>query len=248
MSNLHLLNNGPKKNNSKGFYIALGVCLIAIGVAAWTTYDSVVNYTAPDEEPASSAVVQPTNEAVSGIKVIESEPPVVSSEAPVSQAEVSSAAPKDTASSAASTSTASTPAKKAAAPALTFTYPVGTNILQKYSSDNLVYSKTMKDWRAHTGTDFAAKQGEEVKAMADGTVKNVYADAMYGNTVVITHGDVEAYYCGLYQTTAKKGVKVKQGDKIGTVGSIPMENSDDTHFHLAVKKNGKFIDPMTLLK
>lgn len=243
MNNLHLLNNGPKKNNSKGFYIALGVCLIAIGVAAWTTYDSVVNYTSPNEETVSSAVAQPTNEAVSGIKVIESEPAVVSSEAPSSQP-ASSAAPKKTT----ATPAASTPAKKTTAPALTFSYPVGTSIVQKYSGENLVYSQTMKDWRAHTGTDFAAKQGEEVKAIADGTVKNVYVDGLYGNTVVITHGDVEAYYCGLYQTTAKKGVKVKQGDKIGTVGSIPMESTDSTHFHLSIKKNGKFIDPMTLLK
>jgi murein DD-endopeptidase MepM/ murein hydrolase activator NlpD len=239
MSNLHLLNNGPRKNNSKGFYIALGVCLIAIGVAAWTTYDSVVNYTAPDEKTTSSAVAKQTNEAVSGIKVINSEPAVVSSEAPASQA-ASSAAPKKTA--------ASVPAKKTVAPALTFSYPVGSSILQKYSGQNLAYSKTMKDWRAHTGTDFAAKQGEAVKAVADGTVKNVYVDGLYGNTVVIAHGDVEAYYCGLYQTTAKKGVKVKQGDKIGTVGTAPMESADSAHFHLSMKKNGKFIDPMTVLK
>lgn len=239
MSNLHLLNNGSRKNNSKGFYIALGVCLIAIGVAAWTTYDSVVNYTAPDEKTTSSAVAKQTNEAVSGIKVINSEPAPVSSEAPASKA-ASSAAPKKT--------TASVPAKKTVAPALTFAYPVGSSILQKYSGQNLAYSKTMKDWRAHTGTDFVAKQGEAVKAVADGTVKNVYVDGLYGNTVVIAHGDVEAYYCGLSQTTAKKGVKVKQGDKIGTVGTTPLESADSAHFHLSMKKNGKFIDPMTVLK
>ena len=42
--------------NTKGFYLALGVCLLAVGVAAWTTYDSVVNFTAQDEELSSQAV------------------------------------------------------------------------------------------------------------------------------------------------------------------------------------------------
>ncbi|HCW80164.1 MAG TPA: hypothetical protein DG942_03535, partial [Ruminococcaceae bacterium] len=42
--------NQPMKKSgkrNKGFYIALGVCLIAVGAAAWTTYSSVSNYTSP---------------------------------------------------------------------------------------------------------------------------------------------------------------------------------------------------------
>ena len=36
--------------NSKGFYIALSLCLVAVGVAAWTTFDSVNNFTAGEED------------------------------------------------------------------------------------------------------------------------------------------------------------------------------------------------------
>jgi murein DD-endopeptidase MepM/ murein hydrolase activator NlpD len=243
MNNLHLLNKGSRKNNSRGFYIALGVCLIAIGVAAWTTYDSVVNYAAPDEKTTSSTVAKQTNEAVSGIKVFASEPestPSVSSEAASSQAVSSAAAAKQT--------IAKVPAKQAVAPALTFTYPVGKTIEQKYSGQNPIYSKTMKDWRAHTGVDFTAKQGEAVKAIANGTVKNVYVDDLYGNTIVITHGDVEAYYCGLNQMSVKTGDKVKQGAQIGTVGTVPCESADAPHMHLSMKKSSKFIDPLSVLK
>lgn len=123
MDNLHLLNNKPKKDNSRGFYIALGVCLIAIGVAAWTTYDSVVNYAAPNEGTVSSKQVQHTNEAVSGIKVYEeesSEPaPVISSEpAPKVKEEVSKAPV---------TPPSKVPAKRTEAKVLTFTSPVEKN-------------------------------------------------------------------------------------------------------------------------
>ncbi len=241
MSNLHLLNNKSRKNNSKGFYIALGVCLIAVGVAAWTTYDSVVHYASPNEGTTSSAVAQRTNEAVSGIKVFgnDSEP----SEAPSKPQ--SSTAPSSPASAVPAKPTT---AKPAAASVLTFTSPVDKAVTQKYSGENLVYSKTMKDWRAHTGVDFSAKLGDTVKSVAEGTVKNVYMDDRNGNTVVIMHGNVETYYCGLKEMSVKKGAAVKQGQRIGTVGTAPFENADASHLHLVMKKNGKFIDPLSIIK
>ena len=243
MNNLHLLNNGSRKNNTKGFYIALGVCLIAIGVAAWTTYDSVINYSTPEGGATSSTVTKQTNEAVSGIKVFSSEPAssaAVSSETQSSPAVVSEVPRK--------TIATAPPAKQTAAPVLTFSYPVSNTIAQKYSGENPIFSQTMKDWRVHTGVDLSAKLGEAVKAVADGTVKNVYADELYGNTVVIQHGDVEAYYCGLNQMGVKKGDKVKQGKQIGTVGSSPFESADAPHLHLSMKKSGKYIDPLSILK
>ena len=247
MNNLHLLNNGSRKNNSKGFYIALGVCLIAIGVAAWTTYDSVINYSTPDGGTTSSTVTKQTNEAVSGIKVFNSEP---ESAAAVSSAAASSeaASSQEVVSAAPQKSTSTPVVKQTTAPALTFLYPVSNTITQKYSGENPIFSQTMKDWRVHTGVDLSAKAGDPVKAVADGTVKNVYADELYGNTIVIQHGDVEASYSGLNQMSVKKGDKVKQGHQIGTIGSIPFENADASHLHLSMKKSGKFIDPLSILK
>jgi murein DD-endopeptidase MepM/ murein hydrolase activator NlpD len=251
MSNLHLINNGSRKNNSRGFYIALGVCLIAIGVAAWTTYDSVMNYSAPDGGTTSSTVTKQANETVSGIKVFASEPESTSEEssAVTSSEESTAEAVTHTVSSAVPQKPASTvPAKQATAQALTFSYPVSNTITQKYSGENPIFSQTMRDWRVHTGVDLGAKQGDAVKAVADGTVKNAYVDDLYGNTIVITHGDVEAYYSGLNQMSVKKGDKVKKGAQIGTVGTVPSESADVSHLHLAMKKGGKFIDPLSILK
>lgn len=240
MNNLHLLKNRSNKNNSKGFYVALGICLIAIGVAAWTTYDSVVNYSSPNTDSASST--QQTNQTASGIRVIAGD--TQSSAKPVSSVPASSR-PESRASSKISSSA---PAKQTQAPALTFLYPVGKTVTVKFSGENPIYSKTLKDWRVHTGVDLSAKQGDPVKASADGTVKDVYADDAFGNTVVITHGDIEAYYCGLGQTSVKKGEKVKQSQQIGTVGVVPCESADVSHLHFAMKQSGKFIDPLTVLK
>ena len=58
--------------------------------------------------------------------------------------------------------------------------PVSGAVLNDYSGDNLVYSKTMQDWRTHNGIDFAANEGDDVLAAADGTVEAITDNGMFG--------------------------------------------------------------------
>ena len=58
--------------------------------------------------------------------------------------------------------TESLPASSSAAPAST--QPVSGRVLNSYSGDELVYSKTLGDWRTHNGVDYAASRGAEVTA------------------------------------------------------------------------------------
>ena len=81
VAQLNLSNKKSGKSN-KGFYIALGVCLIAVGAAAWTTYDSVTKYTTPQASSQSEA--KKTNNTVSGIFVTESSKPASSAPVPSS--------------------------------------------------------------------------------------------------------------------------------------------------------------------
>ena len=37
--------HSDKKKENRSFYMALGVCLIAVGIAAWATFDSVSKVT-----------------------------------------------------------------------------------------------------------------------------------------------------------------------------------------------------------
>lgn len=246
MSNNHFQKNHSSGGSSKGFYIALGVCLIAIGVAAWTTYDSVINYATPEEEPSSSQTAYPANEAVSGVLELpqSSAAPSVSSEKPAP----SSTPPSSQAPESKVPVSSEAPAVKTATVPQSFSYPVGETVVQKFSVNDLIYSETMKDWRAHAGVDFKAELGEEVKAIADGTVKNAYHDDLFGNVVYIEHGDIGGCYCGLEDMNVKAGETVKAGQKIGTVGTTPCESADSPHLHFAAKKSGKWIDPLTILQ
>lgn len=243
--NLHIQKNG-RKGSSKGFYIALGVCLIAVGVAAWTTYDSVVNYATPEDKSRSESVqsTAPTNNTVSGVY---GEPKTSS------QPEASSVAPKASSKpelgleSKPQKEVSSVPNKPAAAEVTSYSYPVGKTVIQKFSADP-VYCKTTLDWRAHTGIDLSAAKGEDVKAIAKGTVTKAYQDDKYGNTVVVSHGGVEAWYCGLDQMKVKDGDTVESGQTLGTVGTVPIESNEASHLHFALKVKGEYVDPLTLLK
>ena len=67
-----------------------------------------------------------------------------------------------------------------------------------FSGDELVFSRTMLDWRIHPGLDIRADVGTPFKAAADGVVTKVYNDDMMGFTVIILHPDgFETIYSNL---------------------------------------------------
>ena len=79
--------------------------------------------------------------------------------------------------------TESLPASSSAAPAST--QPVSGRVLNSYSGDELVYSKTLGDWRTHNGVDYAASRGAEVTAPAAGKVVETGTDDKWGPVVAI---------------------------------------------------------------
>lgn len=258
MSKMHF--QSKKRKNSKGFYIALGVCLIAIGAAAWTTYTGVKNYLTP-ETPTQSAP-QEAGKNVSGVTVSEPESSKEPSSAPSSSRESSSSessskpekkkqessAPSSKAESKPEAKAEEKPQQTAAAPS-SYAFPSGRTVTKEFSGDNPVYSLTMNDWRVHQGTDFAAEKGSTVKTIAPGVVKDVTDDPLLGKTVVVDHGGgVVAYYCGLGDTVmVKVGDSVITAQEIGSVKSVPSECVEEPHLHLGIQKDGAWVDPMSLL-
>jgi len=124
-------------------------------------------------------------------------------------------------------------------------FPCGEEVLKDYSQDAL-YSKTMDDWRAHTGIDYKAKQDTEVKACWDGQVIKIYNDKLWGYTVEIIHsGNITSVYKNLDKSiSVKEGERVKSGQAIGKVGkSAAVESKDDFHLHFEIWAEGEPINP-----
>lgn len=136
----------------------------------------------------------------------------------------------------------SSPASSSAAPAST--QPVSGRILNSYSGDELVYSKTLGDWRTHNGVDYAAKQGAEVLAPTAGKVVETGTDDSWGPVVSIEDASGRVWrVCGTADAKVKKGDAVAAGQVIGKVGSVSCECAEESHIHLEVKQGDKYLDP-----
>ena len=128
---------------------------------------------------------------------------------------------------------------------LAFSMPVEGEVLKDFDDKNLQYSKTFGDMRLHSGIDIAAKKGTSVSACADGTVINLESNGLYGNIITIDHGyGITVKYCSIEDLKVKTGEKVKAGDIIGTLGTVPAECNDPDHLHIEVFKNGVAVSPL----
>ena len=99
----------------------------------------------------------------------------------------------------------------------------------------------------HTGIDLACPTGTVVKEAMSGTVAKAGWSNVFGNYVIIQHIDgYQTLYGHLSKIKTKKGAFVNQGELIGLVGSTGY--STGPHLHFTVYKNGKLVNPATLLK
>ena len=130
-----------------------------------------------------------------------------------------------------------------------FALPMGTDIIKDFSNGEMVQSKTTGDWRVHNGVDFGGSAGNEVVAVSKGKVTKVYEDGFWGTVIEIDHGNgMTVKYCGMKEGSClPEGAEVEKYDKIGTLGHIPIEISDADHLHLEVLIDGENVDPLKAL-
>ena len=105
----------------------------------------------------------------------------------------------------------------------------------------------LKYRRMHTGTDWAAPTGTPILAAGNGTVEAVGRKGGYGNHVRIRHGNgfkTTYSHMARFARGLRPGVKVRQGQVIGFVGSTGL--SSGPHLHFEVLVNNRFVNPMTI--
>ena len=101
--------------------------------------------------------------------------------------------------------------------------------------------------KMHRGTDFAAPTGTPIMASGNGVVKKAGWCGGGGNCVVIKHNSTyQTVYAHMskFANGIRSGVRVKQGQTIGYVGSTG--KSTGPHLHYEVIVNGKKINSQTL--
>ncbi len=101
--------------------------------------------------------------------------------------------------------------------------------------------------KMHKGVDFAAPTGTPIYAAGDGVVEYASRFSSYGNYVRIRHnGQLKTAYAHMHKfgKGISKGVRVKQGQIIGYVGTTG--RSTGPHLHYEVISNGQQTNPNSL--
>ncbi len=121
-----------------------------------------------------------------------------------------------------------------------FIWPVRGRIISGYGSKG--------GGLYNDGINIAAPRGTPVAAAASGVVAYV-GDALksYGNLVLIRHGGgMMTAYAHLAAIRARKGMTVRKGEVIGTVGSTGTVSASQLHFE--IRRGSRAYNPLSYLK
>lgn len=243
----------------KGFYIVLILCVAIIGATAVflsTSKDSpeepqYYSNVLPETEAKSSTVIENKTSAqpdlnsfgVDANKNVAVNAPAIKEALPPKKNEEKE--PDPSLKNKATQPQKNVP-KKNTPKAQNFIKPVFGEITYDFSIDKLVYSKTLEEWRTHTGVDLAAERGTEIKAVADGVVSEIKKDPRYGFLVILDHQNgLKTLYSNLAgDDMVTPNQKVKQGEVIGVIGSTNIiEALEQSHLHFEVWKDNEVVNP-----
>lgn len=90
--------------------------------------------------------------------------------------------------------------------------------------------------------EFTATEGSTVVAAGKGIVTTVEEDEVYGNRVVIDHGNG---YVSIYRNKGES--QVKAGDEVASGTTLFMVTEDNRQLGYQIKENDVYIDPTTII-
>ena len=106
-----------------------------------------------------------------------------------------------------------------------------------------IYKGKEVDHQVHLGFDLAVTSRVPIVAANAGTVLNASWLGIYGNCVILDHGQgVQSLYGHLSSFDVNVGDKVMRGQTIGRSGMTGMAGGDHLHFTMLV--NGRMVNPV----
>jgi murein DD-endopeptidase MepM/ murein hydrolase activator NlpD len=124
--------------------------------------------------------------------------------------------------------------------------PEGKNLQKAFLRSPLEFSRVSsgfgmrrhpiaKAWRAHKGVDYAARIGTRVRSVGDGVVEFAGRKGGYGNVVIIRHhGQYKTVYAHLSRISVRRGERVEQNERIGSVGQTGWATGPHLHYEFRV--------------
>ena len=135
--------------------------------------------------------------------------------------------------------------------------PDGSNLRQAFIRAPVAFNRVSSDFnprrkhpvtgqvRPHNGIDYAAATGTPVMASGDGRVVRSGYSELNGNYIFIQHGErYMTKYLHLNRREVQQGARVRQGQRIGTVGATGRVTGPHLHYEFLV--DGTHRNPRTV--
>lgn len=125
--------------------------------------------------------------------------------------------------------------------------PVRGDDIRLTSGFGLRRHPLLGEYKMHTGIDWAAPTGTPILAAGNGTIEEAGRKGYNGNYVRIRHanGYQTAYsHMSRFAPGAAAGVKVRQGQVIGYIGTTGLSSGPHLHFEILV--NNQFVNPLSI--
>lgn len=125
-----------------------------------------------------------------------------------------------------------------------FVYPVNTTA--PVSSPFNEIRQTGDERITHLGVDFDLPTNTPVHAINDGIVQQTYVDPIYGNSVILDHGQgIFSLYLHLEKILTQTGAVIQQNELVGLVGETGLASAP--HLHLSIKIKSTSVDPLQFI-
>src|SRR5579862_3145320 len=125
-----------------------------------------------------------------------------------------------------------------------FVAPANTSYTSSFGLRRIYNGKTLS---VHQGLDYRAALGTQVAAANSGRVKIARDMYFEGGLIVIDHGEsIFTLYMHLSEFLVREGASIEKGASVGRSGSSGRVTGP--HLHFAVRWQGAYLEPSTLLK
>ncbi len=129
-------------------------------------------------------------------------------------------------------------------------WPIVGNILMNYSMNQVIYYKTLNQYRYNPSVVIEATVGEPITAAADGKVVSIRQNVETGGTIVCDLGDgYQLTYGQLENYAVSEGDYVEKGDILGFVAEPSIFYSEEgCNVYFKMTKDGEPVNPLNIMQ
>ncbi|MDE6530459.1 MAG: M23 family metallopeptidase [Lachnospiraceae bacterium] len=129
-------------------------------------------------------------------------------------------------------------------------WPIVGNILMNYSMNQVVYYKTLNQYRYNPSVVIEATVGEPITAAADGKILSIRENVETGGTIICDLGDgYQLTYGQLENYAVSEGDYVEKGDILGYVAEPSIFYSEEgCNVYFKMTKDGEPVNPLNIMQ